>query len=58
MESLFKTGFLFAAGWFVSKFCITFAVSFVDKLLYNVWPRYANFIDEYERNKTRRRLNH
>lgn len=45
------SGFIFAIGWFLARLCVSFAVSFVDKILYLTLPAYRNLIDEVNRKK-------
>lgn len=47
----FSNGFLFAIGWFVAKIAIHFAASFIDELLYELWPCYRKLMDERDRKK-------
>lgn len=51
MSINFSNGFLFAIGWFVAKVAIHFAVSFINELLYRLWPWYKAFMDEQDRKK-------
>lgn len=51
MSINFSNGFLFAIGWFAAKVAIHFAASFVNELLYRLWPWYKAFMDEQDRKK-------
>ena len=45
------SGFIFALGWFMARLCVSFAVSFMDKILYLTLPVYRDLIDEVNRKK-------
>lgn len=51
MSINFSDGFLFAIGWIVARVVIRFAVSFINELLYRLWPWYKAFMDERDRKK-------